>query len=58
MATAPSPGRQVVRFGACEADLRAGDLLSNLSASGYPTARWPSFSNIRVGSSHGRTCHR
>jgi len=58
MATAPSPGRQVVRFGACEATSARATFVSNLSASGYPTARWPSFSNIRVGSSHGRTCHR
>jgi hypothetical protein len=36
MATAPSPGRQVVRFGACEADLRAGDLRKQSLRIGLP----------------------
>jgi hypothetical protein len=36
MATAPSPGREVVRFGACEADLRAGDLRKQSLRIGLP----------------------
>jgi hypothetical protein len=54
MATAPSPGRQVVRFGACEADLRAGDLRTQGLRIGLrdgPSSYWPS-SNMPVRSSH------